>query len=206
MAYPAAARRIPVLAVVVCAHALALLFLFELTRSHPGSGAAEESLTLVYIPSAERPRAPESPPTVSQELARRERAVAPPVEALRPPSQPAPPDTPSAAIDWAAEGVDAAERVARGEDKPPAARTFGMAPPSPMFDHAPARRPGLAWNHARTHRVEALPGGVTVFNLNDHCAIALVWVVPFFGCQIGKIPARGDLLSHMRDAKEPDPH
>jgi hypothetical protein len=77
-----------------------------------------------------------------------------------------------------------------------------MPPASPMFAAAPARRPGLAWNHARTHRVEALPGGVTVFNLNDHCALALLWVVPFFGCTLDKIPPRGDLLDHMRDAPE----
>jgi len=38
------------------------------------------------------------------------------------------------------------------------------------------------------------------------CAIALLWVVPFFGCQIGKIPARGDLFEHMRDAPGPDLH
>jgi len=88
--------------------------------------------------------------------------------------------------------------VARGEDGRDGARKFGTPPPSPMFAPAPTRRPGLAWNHARTHRVEALPGGVTLFNLNDHCAIALLWVVPFFGCQIGKIPARGDLFEHMR--------
>ena len=102
--------------------------------------------------------------------------------------------------------AEAAVRVARGEDDRDGARKFGTPPPSPMFALAPTRRPGLAWNHARTHRVEALPGGVTVFNLNDHCAIALLWVVPFFGCQIGKIPARGDLFEHMRDAPGPDLH
>jgi len=72
-----------------------------------------------------------------------------------------------------------------------------------MFAPAPPRKPGLAWNCARTHRVEALPGGVTVFNLNDHCSIALLWVVPFFGCQLGKIPARGDLFDHLQDAPDP---
>jgi len=77
-----------------------------------------------------------------------------------------------------------------------------MPPASPMFASAPARKPALAWNHARTHRVEALPGGVTVFNLNDHCAVALLWVVPFFACTLDKIPPRGDLLDHMREQAE----
>jgi len=98
--------------------------------------------------------------------------------------------------------MHAAARVARGEDNSHSARAFGVPPPSAMFDPAPVRRPALAWNHARTHRVEALPGGVTVFNLNDHCAVALLWVVPFFACTLDKIPPRGDLLDHMREQPE----
>src|SRR5947208_15994704 len=157
-----AARRVPALAVVVGAHALALAFLLELTRTHPTGRSAEESLTLIALLPATR----------------RERDVAPPSETPALPSEPPTPETRSSAIDWAAEGADAAARVARGEDNSHSARAFGVPPPSAMFDPAPVRRPGLAWNHARTHRVEALPGGVTVFNLNDHCAVALLWVVP----------------------------
>ena len=138
-----AARRLPVLAIVAAAHALALALLFELTRTHRLGAVVEESLTLVDLAPAVRPRP----------------------------------------------------------------RTFGMPSPSAMFDPGPARRRGFAWNHAHTHRVEALPGGVTVFNLNDHCAIALIWIVPAFGCSIGKMPVRSDLFEHMRDLKgrkEPD--
>lgn len=62
--------------------------------------------------------------------------------------------------------------------------------------------PGSAWDYAATHRVEALPGGVTVINLNDHCAIAFLWVLPMFGCSLGKIPARGDLFDHMHEEAE----
>ena len=61
---------------------------------------------------------------------------------------------------------------------------------------------GIAWDYAATHRVEALPGGVTVINLNDHCAIAFLWVLPIFGCSLGKIPARGDLFDHRQYAAE----
>jgi len=28
-------------------------------------------------------------------------------------------------------------------------------------------------------------------------------VVPFFGCQLGKIPARGDLFDHLHDPQNP---
>ena len=186
-----AARRFPALAVVVGAHALALAFLLELTRTHPTGRSAEESLTLIALLPAARPQSPELPHTISPGAARGE---------LTEPRA-APADTGPAAIDWAAEGAEAASRVARGEDQP-GPRTFGMPPASPTFASAPPRKPALAWNHARTHRVEALPGGVTVFNLNDHCAVALLWVVPFFACTLDKIPPRGDLLDHMREQAE----
>jgi len=199
------ANRFPALALVAAAHALAIALLLELTRSHSFSGAAEESLTRVEVLPA-RPRAPTPPLTAAPTPAPRKRAAAPSGEAPMAPPRPPAADAGSAAIDWAAEGAEAAARVARGEDDRDGARKFGTPPPSPMFALAPTRRPGLAWNHARTHRVEALPGGVTVFNLNDHCAIALLWVVPFFGCQVGKIPSRGDLFEHMRDAPGPDLH
>src|SRR5437016_5694749 len=187
----AAARRVPALAVVVGAHALALAFLLELTRTHPTGRSAEESLTLIALLPAAPRESPRLPLAISPGAARG--------ELTKPGAAPA--DTGPAAIDWAAEGAQAASRVARGEDQP-GPRTFGMPPASPMFASAPHYKPGLAWNHARTHRVEALPGGVTVFNLNDHCAVALLWVVPFFGCTLDKIPPRGDLLDHMRDAPE----
>jgi hypothetical protein len=192
MASSIAASRLPALAVVVAAHALALAWLLELMRTHPANRSAEEVLTLLVLLPAARPQSPRLPISISPGSARK-RATARPGE-TRAPEPPAP-------IDWAAEGAEAAARVARGEDQP-GPRTFGMPPASPMFAAAPARRPGLAWNHARTHRVEALPGGVTVFNLNDHCAVALLWVVPFFGCTLDKIPPRGDLLDHMREQAE----
>jgi hypothetical protein len=195
-----AASRLPALALVVAAHALALAFLLELTRTHPSGRTAEESLTVIALLPAARPQSPPLPISISPGAARK-RATAGPGETGAPePRMPAP-DTGPAPIDWAAEGAEAAARVARGEDQP-GPRTFGRPPASPMFAAAPARRPGLAWSHARTHRVEALPGGVTVFNLNDHCAVALLWVVPFFGCTLDKIPPRGDLLDHMREQGE----
>jgi len=72
---------------------------------------------------------------------------------------------------------------------------YNLTLASSMFAPAPARTPGLAWNYARTHRLEALPGGVTVFHINDHCAIAFFWVMPFFGCSLGKIPYAGTCSS-----------
>src|SRR5437762_4610598 len=147
-----AARRVPALAVVVGSHALALAFLLALTRTHPTGRSAEESLTLVALLPAARPQSPESPGGILPGLARRERDVAPPSETLALPSEPPTPETRSSAIDWAAEGADAAARVARGGDNSHSARAFGGPPPSGMVDPAPVRRPGPPWNPARTPR------------------------------------------------------
>jgi hypothetical protein len=49
--------------------------------------------------------------------------------------------------------------------------------------------------------VEGTPGmGVTI-HINDRCAVAIVFIFPFPLCQIGKMPARSDLFSHMGEAR-----
>ena len=54
-------------------------------------------------------------------------------------------------------------------------------------------KPQFPWDHAATHRVEELPTGGLLINLNDRCSI--VWViVPFAFCKIGRSEARGDLF------------
>ena len=168
------ARRLPALAVVAGAHALALWWFLALTRTQATPGAADASgLVLLLLPEQGSQSVIAPPP----ERTPQPRPPAPPLELPRPLGSAAPaPGAPSTAIDWAAQAAG--------------------APP-------PARTPGLAWNYARTHRVEALPGGVTVFHINDHCAIAFFWIMPFFGCSLGKIPTRADLLEHMHDARDP---
>jgi hypothetical protein len=196
------ARRLPALAVVAGAHALALWWFLALTRMETIPGAPDASaLVLLLLPEQGSQSVIAPPP----ERTRQPRPPALPLEPARPPGSAAPaPGAPSTAIDWAAEAAGAASRwVAQDEAKGRTARAFGVPPDSAMFAPAPARTPGLAWNHARAHRVEALPGGVTVFHINDHCAIAFLWIVPFFGCSLGKIPTRGDLFEHLHDAPDP---
>jgi len=196
------ARRLPALAVVVGAHALALWWFLALTRTQAIPGAPDASaLVLLLLPEQGSQSVTAPPP----ERTREPLPAALPLEPARPPGSAAPaPGAPSTAIDWAAEAAGAASRwIARDEAKGRTARAFGVPPASAMFAPAPARTPAFAWNYARTHRVEALPGGVTVFHINDHCAIAFFWVMPFFGCSLGKIPTRGDLFEHMLDARDP---
>jgi hypothetical protein len=42
--------------------------------------------------------------------------------------------------------------------------------------------------------------GVTI-HINDRCGVAIVFIFPFPMCQIGKMPARSDLFSHMGEAR-----
>ena len=65
------------------------------------------------------------------------------------------------------------------------------------------RTPGIAWDYAATHRLEGGPSGSLIFHVNEHCAVGFWIILPFFGCQIGKIPVRGDLFDHLHD--NPDP-
>jgi hypothetical protein len=79
--------------------------------------------------------------------------------------------------------------------------------PSPLAPHDFSRvkpgsidysKPQFGWSHAATHRVEEIPTGGLLINLNDRCFIA--WVIfPFPLCKVGKMPARGDLFQHMKD-------
>ena len=61
--------------------------------------------------------------------------------------------------------------------------------------------PQFGWDHAQTHRVEALEGGGTLLWINDRCFIVMAGMIPFPMCGIGKIPVRGDLFDHMRDSR-----
>jgi hypothetical protein len=65
-------------------------------------------------------------------------------------------------------------------------------------------RERFAWDHSATHRIEEIPGGGLLVNLNDRCVIALV-PFPFPMCRIGKLRANGKLFNHMKDASEPHP-
>lgn len=160
-------------------------------------------MLVVFLPSDEPQHSPHSGATPPRRGPQKRELLAP-IETRN--TMPSPPPTvnvvPSTTIDWAAEAKGATSRQVE-QDEETRGRAKAFAPPtSPMFAAAPAHKPAFHWNYARTHRVEALPGGVTVINLNDHCAVAFLWVLPFIGCQPGKIPIRGDLFDHMRDSPE----
>jgi hypothetical protein len=87
-----------------------------------------------------------------------------------------------------------AEERKRHQPSPLAPHDFSAAKPGSTDDS----KPEFGWSHAATHRVEEIPTGGLLININDRCFIA--WVIfPFPLCKVGKMPARGDLFQHMKD-------
>jgi hypothetical protein len=75
-------------------------------------------------------------------------------------------------------------------------RRFGFpqmttpAPPMPPF----------GWDYAHTHRLESLPGGGTIINVTDRCALVFYGIlIPV--CKIGHIPVNGHLFDDMRERR-----
>ena len=109
--------------------------------------------------------------------------------------------TPTPTPDWWQEAQIAADHEIEAQARmahkhsPLAPHDFSRATPRTSEQ----TQPKFAWNHAAIHRVEELPTGGLLFNINERCA--LVWVLfPLPVCKLGKIPVRADLFDHMEDA------
>jgi hypothetical protein len=64
---------------------------------------------------------------------------------------------------------------------------------------APIKKPPqFAWDHAATHRIEAIPEGGILLHLSENC-VFILFPLPFAGCGIGKRPVNGDLFEHRHD-------
>ncbi len=124
---------------------------------------------------------------------------------------PPPVEQPPANIDWNAQAALTAKEQARSAAAPPP-RALDKHGTGTDFDGglAPEQRmpPEFGWDHAHTHRIEALEGGGSLLWINDRCFIVMAGLIPFPMCGIGKIPVRGDLFDHMHDlpAQEPVPN
>jgi hypothetical protein len=124
-----------------------------------------------------------------------------PARANLPPEPESSSITPTPSPDWRAEAQIAAndelEAEARKRQQPPplAPHDFSAVKPGSSDDS----KPQFGWNHARTHRVEELSGGGLLININDRCAVVVIYFFALPACKIGKMPARGDLFEHMQD-------
>jgi hypothetical protein len=112
-------------------------------------------------------------------------------------------------IDWLAE----AERAARDEIASEADRkhraewlsrgTDAESHPSvqafrPLFP----KTPQFGWDHARTHRIEAIKGGPLLVWINDRCFLAFLGLAIIPVCKIGHMEPDGALFKHLHDAAE----
>ncbi len=150
------ARRLPALAVVAGAHALALWWFLALTRTQAIPGAPDAGALVLLLLPEQGSRSVTAPPP---ERTRQPLPPAPPLEPARPPGSAAPaPGAPSTAIDWSAEAAGAASRwIARDEAKGRTARAFGVPPASAMFAPAPAQLRAHAPRRGAARRSDRLP-------------------------------------------------
>lgn len=129
----------------------------------------------------------------AQRLRRKREAPSPP--AARPITlPPAAMSAPGTSIDW----QQAMQREVRARDfaPPPGRLEFG-------FPRRPAPTPTaqpFGWDYASTHRVQPLPEGGLLINLNDRCAVVL-YLLPIPVCKIGHIPVDGSLFDHLHDRR-----
>jgi hypothetical protein len=189
-----------ILAVVVALHA-ALLLMASHWETHLRL-RTEESLLFLPLPAHGQSAEETSPPPSSP------RKKPPPshdtqLVVVPPPAEPPPAEQQPAIVDWTAEAALTAKQRAQSATAPPPRaldkRLAGMyVDVGPGLD--PGNAPEFGWDHARTHRVEALEGGGgSLLWINDRCFIVMAGLIPYPMCGVGKIPVRGDLFDQMPD-------
>jgi hypothetical protein len=192
-------RRIQVACIVtgvLALHLSAIWFLMARSRVF-ARRTDSDSFEIVLI-------APSAPPEQKSREPAAARASSRGVPISRAPSvQQAPPAQESNAIhppiDWADE-LSRAARNATLDKSARMPRDFGL----PQLPAPPAGAPQFDWDYAATHRLEKIPGGGLLVNLNDRCVLVFL-PFPFPFCGIGKKPANGDLLKHMGDPADAQP-
>ncbi len=192
----------PGILLFVAAFHAALLFMVSQWQTRVAL-RREESLVFLTLPSRmQAPAETEAPP---QPLPQKKPPPTHDTQLVNvpPPAEPPPVEQPVAPIDWSAEAARTAKQQAElaTAPGPRALDQHGVA--GLDFDGGlgpdPEYRPEFGWDHAHTHRFEALEGGGSILWINDRCFIVMAGVIPFPMCGIGKIPPRADLFDHMRD-------
>jgi hypothetical protein len=196
---PNLTRRAAALIFVLAAHLMALLLLVTFTRSR--SMPAEDLPPPVWIlrlPPQTQPNTETH--TDSPFRARRSPGTQTPSSVPKL-AQPAPPPSNPSEIDWAEEARSTAIQEVQREEQE-RRRSEALAPPkSALFGPKAAPAPSFHWYRANTRRFEPLRNGGMLINLSDNCAL-IIFPFPLLGCTLEKVPARGDLFDHMRDAPE----
>lgn len=192
--------RVATIIVVLVIHVI-FFGLFALRSPVPRTGKEETAALAFLFLLDERPQPPST--TQAAQRAKPKRATAAHAESSAPivtPQREPPSNAVAApaAPDWRRELQIAANNAIEAQERKrhqPAPHDFSGVKPGSTDDS----KPRFGWNHAATHRIEEIPSGGLLININDRCVIA--WVVfPMPLCRIGKIPVRGDLFEHMQDS------
>jgi hypothetical protein len=195
-----------ILALVAALHA-ALLLIASRWQA-PLDLRSEESLVLLSLPthvqSVEEASSPPSLPRKKPALSHDTQLVVVPT-----PPEPPPLERKPAIVDWNAEAALTAKQHAQSATAPQP-RVLDKHGAGTDFDGGlgsdQGNAPEFGWDHARTHRVEAMEGGGSILWINDRCFIVMYGMIPFPMCGIGKIPVRGDLFDRMREPKGQEPN
>lgn len=189
-------RRAIVFALVVAAHALAVLALLTARRFETTTKDEPFATVVFFIPPTPQaqpvPNSAPSPVRVRPPSAQHEIPSAPGSITL--------PDeysTPSA-IDWRSEASRAAaDTLTDNEESARQRAALNQRRGTPLEETTRVPTPGIAWDVAHTKRIQPLEGGGTLIYLNDHCVLVVPFPLPI--CKVGKIAARGDLFDHMNE-------
>jgi hypothetical protein len=194
-----------ILALVAALHAALLLIASR--WQVPLDLRTEESLVLLSLPAhvqSEEASPPPSLPRKKPALSHDTQLVVVPTPAEPPPLEQKP-----AIVDWNAEAALTAKQHAQSA-RAPQPRALDKHGAGTDFDGGlgvdQGGAPEFGWDHARTHRVEAMEGGGSILWINDRCFIVMYGMIPFPMCGIGKIPVRGDLFDRMREPKGQEPN
>jgi hypothetical protein len=196
--------RVATIVVVLIIH-VGFFILFAAQRRYLRHDGQEEAPSMAFfLPPDEvhtiTEAAPQSP--IAAQAARRTKPKRPAAAAAESPGPTVRPEQPSktssaapTAPDWRSDMQIAANNEVEAEERRRHKPSL-LAPHdfsgvrAGSTDYSKRQFP---WDHAATHRVEELPAGGLLINLNDRCSI--VWViVPVAFCRIGKIRSTGDLF------------
>jgi hypothetical protein len=195
--------RVAIFLALLGAHGLAVLYFASLRGPVPDSADDGFATTVFFLEDKPKRHAP-------QVTILPARSAFAPNPADRMPQRPLPPETPvqseqettaPTTIDWAkeaervaAERIEADEALRRKASRLSAGEgtSVGAGPALPAHRQ-------FGWDYARTHRVESLPEGGLIVNLNDRCSLVFRFPMLLGSCKIGKIESRADLFAHMRE-------
>lgn len=202
------ARLLGTLALVIALHAILVWLCFRMTQTRTLT-ANSRALEIFFIappvvpPPVVTPRPAKSPLAQPGEGAIRQPLAKHPATAPRNKAAAAAPDAGAPVqpppIDWVEE-LSRAAKDSSAAQAGPQLKDFGF----PQLHQAPSpKSPGFSWSHSRTHRVESIPGGGILVNLNDNCVLVFL-PLPMVACRPGKKPANGDLFDPLHDAPAAD--